>query len=630
MVHQKPVAFMSYARFDDTHDDGFLGALCKRLSDEIHVQTGKDFPIFFDRKDIKWGQNWKERIENSIDEITFLIPMITPNYFESEYCMEELRLFLERVSKLGRKDLILPIYYITCPLIDDAGKQENNHMAQIIASRNYYDWRQLRFKDIKSSNISTELTNLAIQIKDLIEPKIEPEHFEQDKMKETSCTVPISANNGSENGITASDDDGMSNSDYLSTQLSTHLRETSPMIVGSSKQGSFTTIGKAIHAAKGGDTIIVHPGKYREQIVIDKPLNIVGEGNRDSIIIETNGKTAVVSQASHGLISNLTILTGNVGNSYGIDISQGRLIIEDCDISSQSLACIAIHGGSDPILRRNIIHHGKESGILIFEDSRGTCEDNEIYSNQYAGIEISKGSNPTLRHNMIYNGKYSGILMHNYSNGIIEDNDIFSNADAGIDIRSGCNPIVRLNRIYNGKMAGIYISSEGQGIIEKNDIHDNDYAGIAVVDKSHPSIKFNQIYNNIMAGIFISQGSSSTIEQNYVYRNGHAGIAITQCSPLIQNNKIHDGNTGVYISSKSSSRILSNKICANLLYGVEICNEASPTLINNRINKNAHVGIRVHDGASGLIEDNDLSNNVKGAWEIVNNSTGIKKVNNIE
>jgi len=623
---------MSYTRFDDKHDNGFLSLLCNRLSDEIHVQTGKEFPIFFDRKDIKWGQNWKERIENSIDEITFLIPIITPNYFESKQCMEELRLFLKREKELGREDLILPICYITWPLVDNAGKRENNRLAQIIASRNYYDWRKLRFKEIASSSISTELANLAIQIRDILEVKIYPEHFEQDERKELSSPVPINANNGSENGITTSNNDDMSSSNYLSTQLSAHLRETSAIIVGSLKKGSFTTIEKAIHAAKGGDTIIVHPGKYREQVVIDKPLDIVGKGNRDSIIIETTGETAVISQASHGCISNLTIRTGNVGNSYGVDISQGRLIIEDCDISSQSLACIAIHGGSDPLLRRNVIHHGKQSGILIFEESMGTCEDNEIYSNQYAGIEVSNGSSPTLRHNRIYNGKYSGILTHNYSYGIIEDNDIFSNADAGIEISNGCNPTVRLNRIYNGKVAGIYISRGGQGTIEKNDIHDNDYAGITVFNRSHPSIKVNQIYNNKMAGIFISEGSSSTVEQNNVYRNGHAGVAITEdSSPLIQNNKIHDGNMiGVYISGKSSSIISNNEIYANSLYGVEICNGSSPTLINNRINKNIRVGIRVHDGGSGLIEDNDLSNNAKGAWDMVTSKKGIKHARNIE
>ena len=75
-----PLAFMSYVRFDDQHENGRLTEFRNRLSGEIRMQTGEGFSIFQDRNDIQWGQNWKERIEDSIDEVTFLIPIITPSF----------------------------------------------------------------------------------------------------------------------------------------------------------------------------------------------------------------------------------------------------------------------------------------------------------------------------------------------------------------------------------------------------------------------------------------------------------------------------------------------------------------------------------------------------------------------
>jgi hypothetical protein len=61
----EPAAFMSYARFNDVHDDGQLTALRQRLAAEVRVQTGREFVIFQDRADIAWGQNWAERIEET-------------------------------------------------------------------------------------------------------------------------------------------------------------------------------------------------------------------------------------------------------------------------------------------------------------------------------------------------------------------------------------------------------------------------------------------------------------------------------------------------------------------------------------------------------------------------------------
>ena len=50
-----------------------------------------------------------------------------------------------------------------------------------------------------------------------------------------------------------------------------------------------------------------------------------------------------------------------------MDIVQGHLKLEECDISSQGLACVGIHGGADPVLRRNRIHDGREAGVVIYE-----------------------------------------------------------------------------------------------------------------------------------------------------------------------------------------------------------------------------------------------------------------------
>jgi cobaltochelatase CobT len=77
---------MSYVRFDDQYEDGRLTEFCQRLSGEVRLQTGSEFPIFQDRKDIAWGQQWQQRIHESLDAVTFLIPILTPDFFKREAC----------------------------------------------------------------------------------------------------------------------------------------------------------------------------------------------------------------------------------------------------------------------------------------------------------------------------------------------------------------------------------------------------------------------------------------------------------------------------------------------------------------------------------------------------------------
>lgn len=155
---------MSYVRFDDQHENGRLTEFCKRLSAEMRVQTGEIFHIFQDRNDIEWGQQWKDRIEESLDVVTFLIPIITPGFFKSPACRDELERFIDREKRLGRNNLILPVYYVNSPVLNANRNHEADALASIIASRQFADRRELRFEPFTSPQVGKMLAQMATQI----------------------------------------------------------------------------------------------------------------------------------------------------------------------------------------------------------------------------------------------------------------------------------------------------------------------------------------------------------------------------------------------------------------------------------------------------------------------------------
>jgi len=162
----EPAAFMSYVRFDDQHDDGQITQFRERLGREVRAQTGDEFAIFQDRSDIAWGQNWQRRINEALDAATLLLVIITPSLFRSGACRAEVNRFLERERALGRQDLILPVYYISAREMDDPGLQDADEMARVLASRQYADWRGLRFKPFSSPPVRKAIAQLATRMRD--------------------------------------------------------------------------------------------------------------------------------------------------------------------------------------------------------------------------------------------------------------------------------------------------------------------------------------------------------------------------------------------------------------------------------------------------------------------------------
>jgi len=126
------------------------------------MHTGKPFKVFQDRNDLEWGQNWQDRIESSLEEVTFLIPVITPSFFNSPACQKELDLFIGRESSLGTNQLILPIYYLESDLIEEYSENIN---AKVLRSRQYSDWRHLRFLPFDHQDVAAQFAALAADIK---------------------------------------------------------------------------------------------------------------------------------------------------------------------------------------------------------------------------------------------------------------------------------------------------------------------------------------------------------------------------------------------------------------------------------------------------------------------------------
>lgn len=163
----RPAAFMSYARADDAY--GTLTAFRTRLATEVRLHLGREFPIFQDREDLEWGEEWRSRIEGALSEVTFLIPILTPSFFASDACRDELRQFLARERRLGRQDLVLPVYYISTPQLENAATTAGDELASVLASRQRADWRELRYEALDSPGAARAMARLAEQVRSGLE-----------------------------------------------------------------------------------------------------------------------------------------------------------------------------------------------------------------------------------------------------------------------------------------------------------------------------------------------------------------------------------------------------------------------------------------------------------------------------
>jgi parallel beta-helix repeat protein len=295
----------------------------------------------------------------------------------------------------------------------------------------------------------------------------------------------------------------------LDPSLPTEKKSPKTIVVDQMGQGDYATITEAMDAAKVGYKILVRPGLYEEFLEIDKPIEIIGDGEKADIEIRAAGKHTVAFRAAQGRIANLTLRQIDSGEFNCVDISKGRLILEDCDISGQGNNCIVIRDSADPRLRRNTIHDSKGHGVFITDKGQGILEGNDIF-----------GSNPTLRGNNIHDGKGNGVRIMDNGQGVLEDNDIFGhNEYSQVYIDTGGNPALRRNRIHDAKSNGVQITDNGQGILEENDIFGHDSPQVAITKGGNPILRGNHIHDGKSNAIYIGKDGNGTFENNDLRNN---------------------------------------------------------------------------------------------------------------
>jgi hypothetical protein len=322
-----------------------------------------------------------------------------------------------------------------------------------------------------------------------------------------------------------------------------------------------TTIQAGIDGAVNGDTVMVHPGRYVENInFLGKAIVVTSECGPDSTVIDGNQEGSVV-----------TFESGETGNS----IIEGFTITNGSGTFVDSLGGYWEYGG----------------GGIYCAGSAPTIQYNRITgnaANNGGGIGAIFASPAVITHNIIFEnaanvtpgriGGGGGIVVGFDSNADVSHNDIYGNfsnkAGGGIAIGFDCAPEIKNNtirdNIANDYGGGIQIYSNTAGVFENNlvtgnsSLGENGAGGISCRLGSTSLIANNVITGNSTVtyggGIRCFNDAAPTIENNSIYGNSadisgggiecDVGAFATVTNTILWNNSAPEG-TEIWIGPRS-------------------------------------------------------------------------------
>ena len=278
------------------------------------------------------------------------------------------------------------------------------------------------------------------------------------------------------------------------------------IIVGSGQ--SYIKIQDAINASNPGDTIRIWAGIYYENLIINKTINLIGNGTTTTIINGMNKKDVINISANWVNITRLAIsYSGN--QTSGLNLDAGIEIYHSKYVHLYDINCSLNY-----------------YGIFLNYSDENFIEENTISWNEY-GIGLFRSNFNTIKNNICnYNSENGIIVAWNSNSNIINNNTCDNNTDKGIDIIvSSSNSLINNSCNFN-KGFGIYVDMSSSNNISNNICNNNKHYGIVLMVSQQNIIKLNNFSKNKNGIYLISNSNNNLLFKNIISYNTNKGLMI--------------------------------------------------------------------------------------------------------
>lgn len=206
----------------------------------------------------------------------------------------------------------------------------------------------------------------------------------------------------------------------------------------------FKSIILAVNHASNDDVIVVAPGHYSENIIIEKPLTLRSRNGALTTIISSDdpkkpvlninktkgvriiGFTIEGSERSGIYIyksAENKILNNVVKNNYnGIHLNYGRDNIIKDNSSDENVTGIYLYFSDNNEISSNNANSNVDKGIVLHESHQNRILKNQVVDNTWNGITLTSSTKNVIKKNTVVKNTFPLVITNKSVDNIVEDN----------------------------------------------------------------------------------------------------------------------------------------------------------------------------------------------------------------
>ncbi|MEW6219869.1 MAG: right-handed parallel beta-helix repeat-containing protein [Thermodesulfobacteriota bacterium] len=374
-------------------------------------------------------------------------------------------------------------------------------------------------------------------------------------------------------------------------------------------------IQAAVDAARPGDTVLVRPGTYREQLEMRSGVRLASDpSDRGDELVAVEG---AMLQLPRRALRTIIDGTGFAASEHGmLDFAPGAgrdtvvdgFTIQSLPVQNHHLPGHA-HGvnirGASPVITNCLVRNMGSTGIgshVIYRDQEAPMPERD-----FRQANIRQATAAVIYHNIVHGNLGLGIGCNHFAAPFILGNEVFGNNDEslgertspGIGIKHGAAPRIVGNIVHDNAGGGILSSAgEAQGrhpvdqaahpTVERNVVFRNGsrrpgIGGHAVGSLSAPmTVAGNLLFEASATGIALESGTVGVVEDNLVAGSREPAIVVSGSTALALNRNRITGvadSPGILIFRQATVQEMAGNAVDRTTFGPRFRVEAGSTVV---------------------------------------------------
>jgi Holliday junction resolvasome RuvABC ATP-dependent DNA helicase subunit len=380
------------------------------------------------------------------------------------------------------------------------------------------------------------------------------------------------------------------------------------------------SIGDAVSGAPVGALIVVGPGRYRENLVLTKPVTITAEDGPGTVqLVGVTGPTVALA-ADSAALSGLAI-SNEDKESPAVLVVRGQLGVTECEVRAEAWATVFARDQGTVLMRDCAIRNTVGAGVVVTSPNGGVLDGCRLDELGTSAVVVADDGSLLVRSCAVRQAVGNGICLNGRGQLTVEDTTVAGtgkpavaveqdagmsavrltvtdvtaigfylattdrvsledcaverSAAEGVFVAEGCTPTLRGVKVSGTRGRGMHFGGRCGGTVSACEVSDVDGIGVAVTERSVTEFDQITVSKCTQSGVRVEDGADPLFRRLRVYGCDGDSIEVAgSARGTMENVEIEGGGTGLSVTEAARPTVNGLSVRGTTNAGVSVTGAA--------------------------------------------------------